>query len=64
MAAIVYDIIINTGDESLGFKGFIKYRKISNKDRTMTYLKSKYPNWKFATVYNKATREKIEVLKP
>ena len=62
--ATEFNIIINTGDEALGNKGYIKYRKVSSVPKFKLFAASKYPLWKFATVYDKKTREKIEVIKP
>jgi hypothetical protein len=59
-----YNIIINTGSEDLGNKGYITYHKVSSIDKFMLFARTKYPRWKFATVYDKETRTKIEVIKP
>jgi len=59
-----YNIIINTGAENLGNKGYITYHKVSSIDKFKLFACTKYPEWKFATVYDKATREKLEVIKP
>jgi hypothetical protein len=59
-----YNIIINTGIENEGSKGFITYHKVSSIDKFILFANSKYPYWKFATVYDKVTRNKIKVIKP
>lgn len=59
----VYNIIVNVGDSTIGNSGYIKYRKISSLERFKSFLNTKYPNWVFATVYDKETREKLDVLK-
>jgi hypothetical protein len=59
-----YNIIINTGIESEGNQGFITYRKVNSIDKFILFANSKYPYWKFATVYDKATRNKVKVIKP
>jgi len=64
MNAKVYNAIVNTGDTSLGNKGYVKYRKISSLERFKSFLGSKYPLWQFATIYDHETRQKIEVVKP
>lgn len=59
----MYNAIVNVGDVSIGNNGYIKYRKISHLERFKVFLGSKYPRWKFATIYDHATKEKIEVIK-
>jgi len=59
-----YNIIINTGSTSVGVNGYITYHKVSSIEKFKQFASNKYPNWKFATVYDKATRTKIEVIKP
>jgi hypothetical protein len=62
-----YNIIIFTGDESLGNKGFITYHKCSDMPdffRFRRLANSKYPNWKWATVFDKITKEELCVIKP
>jgi hypothetical protein len=55
--------IVNVGDSSLGNNGFIKYRKISFLTKFKVFIDGKYPKWRFATIYDKETREKLEVWK-
>lgn len=64
MTKLEYNIIINTGDKSLGKDGYITYHKVSSVEKFRKFAFNKYPNWKFATVYNKLTRVKLEVIKP
>ena len=59
-----YNIIINTGSENLGNKGYITYHKVSSIEKFKQFANTKYPSWKFATVYDKATRTKIKVIQP
>jgi hypothetical protein len=59
----VYDVIVNVGNKTMGNNGFIKYRKISSLERFKSFLNVKHPNWVFATVYDKETRQKIDILK-
>lgn len=59
-----YNIIINTGNKILGNQGYITYHKVSSIDKFKLFAGKKYPDWKFATVYDKATRAKIEVIHP
>lgn len=62
MSAKMYNAIVNVGDTSQGSKGYIKYRKISSMERFKVFLDSKYPQWRFATIYDYSTREKIKVI--
>ena len=64
MGKVVFNIIINTGDEAIGNKGYITYRKVNSVQKFKLFAAQKYPAWKFATVFDKATRCKIEVIKP
>ena len=59
-----YNIIINTGNEALGKKGFITYHKVSSIPKFKLFADRKYPAWIFATVYDKVTRIKLEIIKP
>ena len=58
-----YNVIVNVGDATIGNNGYVKYRKISSLERFKSYISVKYPSWVFATVYDKETREKLDVLK-
>lgn len=58
----VYNAITFTGDTAQGAAGFVKYRKINNKDRHIKFISNKYPLWRFITFYDKATNEK-EIVK-
>lgn len=60
----IYNIIINTGNEKIGNKGYITYHKVSFIDKFKKFADTKYPHWKFATVYDKETRAKLEVITP
>lgn len=64
MAVPVYNVIVNVGDVNLGNKGYITYHKISSINKFKTFISTKYPLWKFGTVYNNSTKEKIEIIKP
>ncbi len=64
MAKKEFNIIINTGSEILGNKGFVTYHKVSSIEKFKLFAAAKYPEWKFATIYDKNTRAKLEVIKP
>lgn len=59
-----YNIIINTGEPDKWAKGFITYHKVNSIPKFKVFANKQFPNWKFATVYDKITRNKIEVIKP
>lgn len=61
---IEYNVIVNVGDPRLGKDGYITYHKVSSLNKFKEFVSGKYPKWKFATVYNNKTKEKIEVIKP
>ena len=61
--AKIYNAIVNVGDDSIGNKGFITYHKISFLTNFRKFINSKYPKWVFTTIYDKETREKLEVWK-
>lgn len=53
-----FNAIVYTGNENIGANGFVKYRKQTNLSRLKNYLNSKYPNWKFMTIYDRKTNSK------
>lgn len=57
------NIIINTGNETLGNKGYVKYNDVSSLEKFRALVNEKYPRWIFFTVYDKNTRVKLEVIK-
>jgi hypothetical protein len=61
--AKVYNAIVMVGDTSIGNQGFVPYHKISFLTRFRTFLDTQHPKWRFATIYDKETRQKIEVWK-
>lgn len=42
----MYNAIVNVGDNSIGNKGYIKYRKISRLERFKSFLDGKRKRWK------------------
>jgi hypothetical protein len=57
-----FNAIVFTGDPGTGNKGFITYHKQNSVYRLMRYLNSKYPEWRFLTIYDRKTNEK-EIIK-
>jgi hypothetical protein len=53
-----FNVIVFTGDVNTGNKGFIKYRKQTSLRRFQSYVDTKYPLWKFMTLYDRKTNEK------
>ena len=64
MANLVYNAIVFTDNLSIGNRGYITYHKINSLEKFQKFLNQKYPLWKFATLYNNATKEKIGLIKP
>jgi len=64
MSKLAYNVIINTGDKSVGMNGFITYHKVHSIEKFRLFATGKYPKWKSATVYNHKTKDKIESIKP
>lgn len=54
-----YTAIIFTGDKSIGQKGFVKWRNVTNLKRLENNAKVKYPNARFINVFDKTTRDKV-----
>ena len=54
-----YTAIIFTGDKTIGQKGFIKWRNVTNLKRLEVNAKEKYPDCKFINVFDKKTRDKV-----
>ena len=63
MERITYNIILFTGDIRIGNNGFVTYHKVNSIDKFKVFADSKYCKWVFMTVYNHATKEKIEVIR-
>ena len=63
MSSPLFNAITYTGDKTIGASGFVKYRKISCKDRHVRFINKKYPNWLWITFFNKATNERSIVKK-
>jgi hypothetical protein len=53
-----FNAIVFTGDVKTGNNGFIKYRKQTSLNRFKSFVESKYPLWKFMTLYDRKTNEK------
>lgn len=58
-----FNAIVNTGNPEIGNKGFITYHKQTNLTRFKAFIATKYPEWRFATLYDRKTNEKA-VIKP
>lgn len=63
MNAKMYTAIVNVGNTSIGNNGYIKYHKISSLEKFKSFLNGKYSEWIFATIYDRETKEKIQVIK-
>jgi hypothetical protein len=61
---VEYNIIIFTGNIEVGNKGFITYHKVSSIPKFIEFAAKTYPDWKFANVYDKKTRAKVDTIKP
>lgn len=57
-----FNAIVNTGNNTIGYGGYIKYRKQSCLSRFKEFCNTKFPNWCFMTIYDRKTNEK-EVIK-
>lgn len=60
----VFNVIVYTGSDNIGSNGYVKYRKVNSINKFRIFINNKYPNWKFATIYDHNTKEKIEIIKP
>ncbi|NBS44779.1 MAG: hypothetical protein EBT34_13825 [Acetobacteraceae bacterium] len=63
MAKVIYNAIVFTDDVKIGKQGYITYHKINDLIKFEKFISDKYPNWKFYTIYDNLTKEKIEVIK-
>ena len=59
----IFNIIIFTGNIQIGNKGFVTYHKVNSIDKFKKFALGKYPDWKFLTVYDNTTKEKLYTLK-
>lgn len=50
--------IVYTGDKSTGNQGYVKYRKISSREKFVKFVDGKYPLWVFINLYDRKTNEK------
>lgn len=46
-----FSAVVFTGNEAIGSKGFVKYRKISSKEKFLSFVYTKFPQWKFVNIY-------------
>jgi hypothetical protein len=46
-----FSAVVYTGNEADGNKGFIKYRKISSKEKFLSFVRGKFPAWRFVNIY-------------
>jgi hypothetical protein len=53
-----FNAIVNTGNADIGNKGYITYHKQSSIERFKAFLDRKYPDWIFATLFDRKTNEK------
>ena len=53
-----FNAIVFTGNKQLGNQGFVQYHKQTSLERFRTFLNSKYPAWRFMTLYDRKTNEK------
>jgi hypothetical protein len=53
-----YNGIVFTGDFEIGASGYVKYRKISNREKFIKFIEGKYPLWVFINLYDRKTNEK------
>ena len=59
----IYNIIVCVPKSPTVPNGFVKYRQVNNLDRFKKFLVERYADWRFYTLYDSKTREKIEVVK-
>jgi len=57
-----FNAIVFTGDQGIGNQGYVSYHKQTNLNRLVSFLDTKYPLWRFVTIYDRKTNEK-EVIK-
>jgi hypothetical protein len=50
--------IVYTGNKSIGNQGYVKYRKISSRDKFVKFIEGKYPAWVFINLYDRKTNDK------
>lgn len=56
--------IVNTGNTGIGDKGYIKFHNVNGIEKFVDFITRDYPLWKWATVYDKKTREKLGRIHP
>ena len=52
-----FNAIVFTGDPDIGNKGFITYRKQTSVSRFKTFCDTKYPKWRWFTMYDRKTND-------
>lgn len=63
MSQRIYNIIVFTGNKTIGNYGFVKYRKVHRIDRFRDFISKKFPGWVFMNVYDRQTKEKLYTIK-
>ena len=43
-----------------GVDRFLKYRKVTNVDRFISFLNAKHPTWKWLNIYDTVTGEQVD----
>ena len=63
MSKRVYNCIIFAPNEQKSNGGFTTYRKVNSIEKFKQFADKSYPNWKWITVYDNSTKEKLEIIK-
>ena len=57
-----YTAIFYTGDQSEGNNGYMKWRNVTNRNRLIRNVQSRYPESKFIHLYDKKTKQRVEYI--
>ena len=53
-----FNAIVYTGNETIGKKGFITFRKQTSVQRIKAHFDNTYPLWRWFTIYDRKTNDK------
>ena len=60
---MTFNCILFTGNDSLGNKGFITYRKVHKLEKFILFINRKFPDWLFFNVFDNRDKKFLKCIK-